>query len=373
MKDDRLINRMKDILSGHEHDVPDDVWKKIEAGLPATPAGLRLRFRKYYAVAAMLAAVVALTLFLTHQQQDVLPPTTQSPVTIVEKSAPVGLLDIHAAIPQSVDEPLAVVSPEQQIVKSSEQKTDVLSQSFDVESISVDDAEMLVATTETPVLKISEKEPVFDEQAMAAISRAMTNKIPRNWFSVKANAMTAGTTTPVQYITRAGATHMTYRHNMPLALTASFEKRFGRWGIGSGLTYTFMSADYEMPENARKGTQSLHYLGIPVYVSFQVAQVKRFSFYASAGGEVDFNISGTQRESSDSQAYPLLKEESVRDKKPQFSVQAHIGAAFELFKRLDLYVEPTLGYYIPNNSATHSIWHDRPWNVSLSLGLRKGF
>ncbi len=380
MNDDKLDNIFRNKLLGHECDVPDSVWNNIENRLPA-PLSLHSRFR-IYAVAAVVAAVVmgaSIFVFQVDWRDDrALPPTQRYPVAALEKAIPDTHPESPASFASAAEKSLLAAAPARQLVAEVVAPDDVkpvgCEQHAEAKPLAVDEEELMVAASEAPAMKIDESEPLFDELAMEAISQAIVkNRVPRNWFSVKANAMTAATTTPVQYVTRAGAARMTCRHNMPLAVTASFEKRFGRWGVGSGLTYTYQSADYEMSDNARKGSQTLHYLGIPLYVSFQVAQVKRFSFYASAGGEVDFNIAGIRHESSDSQAYPELKQESIRDKAPQFSVQAHIGAAFELFKQFDLYLEPTLGYYIPNHSTVNSIWQDRSWNVSLSLGLRKGF
>lgn len=381
MNDDRLDNIFKNKLSGHECDVPDSVWDNIENRLPA-PIRLHSPLRRY-AVAAAVAAVVMLTSILVLQVDwrgnGALPHTEQQPVADLEDIIPdTQHPQSPAPVVLATRKPPLLAAPASRLVAQAV-APDVIKpadgrQQDEAKPLEVDEDELMLTASEAPTLRFDEQEPLFDDLAMEAISQEIAkNRSARNWLSVKANAMTAATTTPVQYITRAGTAQMTCRHNMPLSLTASFEKRFGRWGIGSGVTYTYQSADYETPDNLRKGSQSLHYLGIPLYVSFQVAQVKRFSFYASAGGEVDFNIAGSRRESSDSQAYPELKQESICDKIPQFSVQAHIGAAFELFKRFDLYVEPTLGYYIPNNSTVNSIWQDRPWNVSLSLGLRKGF
>lgn len=376
MNDDKLNNIFRNKLSGHECDVPESVWDNIETRLPA-PLKLHSPFR-LYAVAAAVAAVVVLSSIFVFQvdwrNNRALPPAQRHLVANFEKA----ISDTHPESSASLvltEKPILAAAPARQLVAEAVASDDLKPVGCEPSKpLTVDEDDLMVTASEVPALKIDEKEPLFDELAMEAISQEIVkNRVPRNWLSVKANAMTAATTAPVQYVTRAGEARMTCRHNMPLAVTASFEKRFGRWGVGSGLTYTYQSADYEMSDNARKGSQTLHYLGIPLYVSFQVAQVKRFSFYASAGGEVDFNIAGVRHESSDSQAYPELKQESIRDKVPQFSVQAHIGAAFELFKQFDLYLEPTLGYYIPNHSTVNSIWQDRSWNVSLSLGLRKGF
>lgn len=372
MKDNRLINHLRNTLSEHECDVPESVWKNIETQLPPS-VRLHSPHRRYATAVAAILAVIILTALFTRQEKEPRPSHPLQAITAVSKQN--TLLPHPRTIRPVEKKHLATLPAQPSAVKTNAESLQIPPEAAKNGSEPAAEESPAAQVPADPAkLEIDKKDPVLDRQPMTEITRKIVkNKIPRNWLSVKANAMSAGTATPLQYITRAAAAPMTYRHNMPLAVSASFEKRFGRWGVGSGLTYTYMSADYEMADNQRKGTQTLHYLGIPLYASFQVAQIKRFSFYASAGGEVDFNISGTQRESPDSQAYATLKKESVRDKKPQFSVQAHIGAAFELFKRLDLYVEPTLGYYIPNHSSTHSIWHDRLWNASLSLGLRKGF
>ncbi len=370
MKNDKFAADIKEKLSHHECDVPDGMWEKIEVGLP-TPVILRSRRYRYYAVAAVLAAVVGVTLFFNYLHTD-MPATEELPVVLAEvpESTPV-----ITPIVSMIAEPV-IAKAEHPIVETIPTEVSHPVTQPKVEPIvaePVKPKEMPLAAIENMPESLPEIEPLFDELAMNHImSIASKEVMPRNYLSVKAQA-TRAATVPSPYATRSGDNEIVYRHNMPLSVTASFEKRFGRWGVGTGITYTYMSADYEISDNQRKGTQYLHYLGIPLYVSFQVARIKRFSFYASAGGEVDFNISGIQRESTESAAYPEIKEVSVRDEKPQFSVQAHIGAAFELLSHLDLYIEPTLGYYFPNKSTTHSIWHDRLWNVSLSLGLRTGF
>jgi hypothetical protein len=160
---------------------------------------------------------------------------------------------------------------------------------------------------------------------------------------------------------------------MPFSMRALFEKRFGRWGVGVGLSYTYMVADYEITHNIRQGQQELHYLGIPLYASFEFARVAKFAFYTSLGGQMDINTAGIQREEPESGAYNYFDKLEFREEALQFSAQLRVGAAFEVTKHLDIFIEPVLGYYFDNNSKVHSIWNDSPLSTSIAFGVRTWF
>lgn len=382
MEEDKLARSFREKLRGHECDVPEELWTKIAAELPS--GGFRVRRRRYYAAAAVLAMAVALgcvLMVLRHESKPVAgeQPALAVSAPAVESRQPAPFA--AAAVPDTARD--EVLPLPQQPVASTVERPDAV-----VAEVAGETAQP--ATDEqpapTPMLAEMDKPLVidapdvdvddaalFDDRAFAAVLQSAGKSVqPRNWLSVRAYA-TPSDVAPVPYVTRAAAAEMVYHHKMPLSVAATFEKRFGRWGVGTGVTYTYMHSDYEMEGNLRKGSQSLHYLGVPLYVSFYIAKVKRFSFYASAGGEVDFNIAGCMKESSESSVYATASTRGVRDKKPQFSVQARVGAAFELMSYVDLYVEPTLGYYFHHDTPVHSVWNDRPWNVGLSLGLRTGF
>lgn len=384
MKEDKIAACFKKKLSGHECDVPEMLWDKVEAELPPV-RGFKTRRYRYICLAAAAVAILivgvssfwliwrapsplqdtaAIAVVTEKYETEVSPEQRNVPEAGSRVSVQPGVTAsrVYAEAVQSateisrneVKEPARVV--DQPVCSTTH-------------AVSVVDKPVKVVLPEMETDDVSQ----YDPQALAVIMHSAGKPaLPSHWLSVKANAMRADVA-PVQYVMRAGAQEIIYHHKMPLSVTASFEKRFGRWGVGTGVSYTFMTSDYEMADNERLGTQTLHYLGIPLYVSFNIAKVKRFSFYASAGGEADFNIAGRQKESIESLAYETIKEKKVCDKKPQLSVQARVGAAFELMSHLDLYIEPTLGYYFHHESSVHSIWNDRPWNVSLSLGLRTGF
>ena len=395
MKEDKIADYFKQKLTGHQCDVPDELWCKVEANLPPVQP-FHTRRRYYYLAAAAFAALVIGVAFFLSIEQETTPLQEASGMTEVA-----DLQTLQIPVEENTPQVKEAIQSEQPVVGKGKLYAEVMPVAVDESQDNAGQSSYMEAQSVIPVVQSGDEATCCDEQMLSlitdepdkvvlpemeiadsalydydalavVINSAGKPILPGRWLSVKANAMRADVV-PVQYVMRAGTEEILYRHKMPLSVTASFEKRWGRWGVGTGVSYTFMSSDYEMADRERLGTQRLHYLGVPLYVSFNIAKVKRFSFYASAGGEADFNIAGIQKESKESLAYETLKEKKVRDKKPQLSVQARVGAAFTLMSHLDLYIEPTLGYYFHHESPVHSVWNDRPWNVSLSLAVRTGF
>lgn len=123
----------------------------------------------------------------------------------------------------------------------------------------------------------------------------------------------------------------------------------------------------------RLGKQELHYVGIPLYASFEFARLGDFSFYGALGGQMDINTAGILFENPSSYAYKCIEERHFRDKTLQFSAQARVGAAYEIVEHFDIFVEPVLGYYFDTPSHVHSLWSDSPLTVNVALGVRAWF
>lgn len=165
-----------------------------------------------------------------------------------------------------------------------------------------------------------------------------------------------------------------FKHKMPVSAGITVEKRWkNNWGIESGIMYTLLRSTYSTESNTQQGEQELHYIGIPVNVTYRFAQVKVLGFYAAAGPKIDFNVSGKRTESVQNNYAKSNASESVRDKKPQLSLQLRLGMACTIVKHLELYVEPSLAYYIDNKGDIPALWKDKPLNFVLQFGLRTGF
>ena len=123
-----------------------------------------------------------------------------------------------------------------------------------------------------------------------------------------------------------------------------------RWSVESGLTYTRLVSDITVIDAKTITTvQRLHYLGLPLNVCYQLWTIHRFGLYGFAGGTVEKALNTTHW---------------------QFSINGAAGLEYQLTNHLGLYAEPGVAYYLPNNSSLPTLYQDRPFNITLTLGLR---
>lgn len=142
-----------------------------------------------------------------------------------------------------------------------------------------------------------------------------------------------------------------------------------RMNLQTGLTYSYLKSEFTYGSEAFSTTtkQKLHYLGIPVGVSYSLWHKGPVSVYARGGAEVQKLISGkattTDPEGSKTR-------ETVKEGRPQFSVNAAAGAEVNTGLGVSLYVEPGATYHFDNGSDVSSIYKDKKLSPSLNIGFR---
>lgn len=165
-----------------------------------------------------------------------------------------------------------------------------------------------------------------------------------------------------------------YKHRQPLTLGATFSYRLNRrWAVGTGLTYTLLSSDLESgsESNYYKSEQRLHYVGIPLNVTYSLWRNRVFTCYLSAGVEAALCVDGTLE--TDYVVNNESKEhnrEHVRVSQLQWSLHAAGGVEAKLWRNWGVYAEPGVGYYIKDGSDLQTFYKDKPLNFSLQFGLR---
>ena len=166
---------------------------------------------------------------------------------------------------------------------------------------------------------------------------------------------------------------ISHKHPISLGIGVGYVLN-DRWSLQSGLVYSMLSSEWKTnyQDNFK---QQLHFLGVPLSLSYKIAEWNKFHFYASTGGMVDWNVSGnikTKTFFTEDNAYRTEKE-SVRMKELQLSVNARVGATYPLIKFINAYIEGGTNYYFDNHSSIETIRSDKPFHVSLQAGLRFGF
>lgn len=168
-----------------------------------------------------------------------------------------------------------------------------------------------------------------------------------------------------------------YSHKIPVKIGASIRYDFNKFlGIESGLTYSFLSSDLKTGEEGAvsswsKGVQSMHYLGIPLNLSFNIFSSRYFNAYVTAGGLMEKCVRGSLKtdEYLDGK-YHGSSSTTLRQKGLQWSVNGAAGIQVNILPQLGLYMEPGVSHHFSNNSKVRTIYSDKPTDFSLSFGLR---
>lgn len=408
--DDRQFEKtIQSKLAGHEADVRGDLWAAIESKLPQNAPQIATRrvplYRRiiaYSAAAAAVGIVVAVVWWQTPEQPLSTPMANQLSTEGLEMVQPAikpneQPLIAAATAPQTARPAIRMVrnsqtttAPETQSLFNNEAVTQPVKPAIAAEAMR-QPAEANVPTTtaqastqndtdyrrkldqfENDGRELKESGLMADESTKRKGPGIQIGVMAANAATDKSqNTATAiRTKTPMLLSRRNPVYH--FDHRMPISAGITVSKTLPKnWELESGLVYTYLYSKYSSTNG--NGSQELHYLGIPLNVVYRFARIQRLSFYAAAGGQVDFYLAGRQKdegydEGISGSGYKELKHENV-----QFSVQANLGAALTLYKQTELYLEPYMAYYFENKSAIHNIWKDKPFNFGLTLGVRTGF
>ena len=170
----------------------------------------------------------------------------------------------------------------------------------------------------------------------------------------------------------------TKHHERPLTLQLSLSRQINNhWSLSTGLSYTHLKSTFESGnENTIiHRTQRLHYLGIPLKLGYRVVGGNRWSLYSTGGVQLDIPVSArltTQYIYGGSYA-PIGNSPDIDatiSAPWQWSVGVGIGAQYQIVPHLNVYLEPSLIYFIPTSTDVESYRTEHPFDLSLPFGLR---
>ncbi len=164
------------------------------------------------------------------------------------------------------------------------------------------------------------------------------------------------------------------KHRKPVNIGISFRVPLSQiLSIESGMFYSYHSSDfiYDNGFDSYTAEQRLHYVGVPVSANIGIWKNRHFEIYAKGGGAVEFCVSGKSKTNylvdndlNDSH------ESGLRDKRPQWSVNASAGAQYNFNNVIGVYAEPGVSYYFDNGSGVNTIYKEHKTDFTLNLGVR---
>ena len=412
-------DKMRKRMENYEEPAPEGLWDDIERVMKArnTPVTIQQvkhrSWQRIAAVAATLAIAITCTLFLLIHTDNLTPRTPDSPATA---SVPRQQPEMPSL--QQPTEPSFVAATGNapriaSVHRSTQPYAPTTTTTDDVTTTTplADEPRQHTAVTpdttsrhyETPIRLT----PAQEDNSLPVTHHITPNRSKRNFAQWRASVFVSNVTpgsnitsgyaqlsapnnaaqAPAQYanenamlpmmsIIRFNANepcNTETKHSQPIR--TGFTVRYNidrRWSIESGVTYTMLHSQLQSgSENYYYlSNQTLHYIGVPVKVNFNIWENRWFLFYVSGGMMIEKCVNGdittdyvmNDRATSDT--------EPISTKPLQWSLNAAVGAQFNILPQLGLYVEPGGSFYFDDGTTIENIYKEKPLNFSIELGLR---
>lgn len=154
---------------------------------------------------------------------------------------------------------------------------------------------------------------------------------------------------------------VSYTHRQPVRISLFISREFGAASaVESGLVYSIHRTEYAFAASGTKSNvRTLHYLGIPLNLRWNIVARPQFDAYLKAGAMAEKCLGGT----NDIYLRPDTRTLYL-------SLNGAAGAEYLISDHLGIFAEPGISYYLPNDSYTISIYNDNPLSFSLNAGVR---
>jgi hypothetical protein len=141
------------------------------------------------------------------------------------------------------------------------------------------------------------------------------------------------------------------KHHLPLRFGLSLQYQLNdRLSLLSGINYTYLYSEFSIPlYQSANYDQKLHYLGLPIGLSWRLLTASRFHLYLAGG---------------------MMLEKCLNEKPWQWSVNGSAGAEYAITSLLGVYLEPSLGYYFSDGTQFEHYYKEHPLAPSIEFGLR---
>lgn len=408
---DRIDDLFQAKLREVEIDVTPGDWEQIAARLPraqSVPLYRRASFWAAAAVAAIFLLITPLYLFdapladdpivqeVERQTEELLMPVEKTPQIATPQPILSHVLSTNR---KNRDEALSLSTrqakeEDDQAVESLENER-TISPAADDEPQRNEAAEKSIQPALTQTVETATEQPLLAQaktrrwgvgMGAGAVSVGTNNVVPSylvNTMGLRGeDLLLMNDPSGVQTLPKTDV-----HHDKPLSFGIGISYLLNnRISLQTGLAYTYLSSEWRTNDEYRvKTKQRLHFVGIPLGMTYRIATWKRFNLYASAGVQVDVNVAGQQKAElvRDILIDDVVIERevrSVREKKLLLSANARVGVSYPLLRFLSAYVEGGAGYYFDNNSALFdkmgempTYYSEKPFNLTLQAGFRLGF
>ncbi|WP_302820923.1 porin family protein [Parabacteroides goldsteinii] len=409
--DDLFRSKLQDF----EVDTMPGDWEAIADRLPVkAPVPFRRTLRYWAAAAVVSLLMITSGVYLFKSEKEATPlaekieQETKKIETELAKETEASVTQVQPVEERITASPVAAVQqPVMQAtykatVKVAENEPAVISSDDDME-----DAEVITLPDNTAVVETEEVAQDYPEVGSADDTRSLIADAapvgkkdkevsPRRWgFGMGGGSVTAGTSNSLNtyalkntsltdqellFLNSANfensARKTNVKHKTPVSLGMSVSYSLNnRFALVTGLNYSLLSSSWETSDAYHnKTSQKLHFIGIPLSLTYRIAEWKRFQVYAAAGVMTEVNVAGklVTKKYMHNELYEK-EADHIRMKEWFWSVNARAGVSYPLLRFVSLYAEVGADYYFDNGSSIETVRSEKPFNVNLQAGFRFGF
>ena len=396
MKQEDWIKQLNDKLADYEEPAPADLWADIETRLAQQPAKRQpartIPLWGKWAVAATFVGLLFGSGYLMTTHDGEMPQTVEGSTEIVKSDIPMKSQkkdEVLSISDHSMTQDLRVLpKPQQasdeteighQLIETEPQPTETNGQPAETEQTDRQPETVLPEKrqAESIIRELDQKiaEAKSHKRSRTSFSLFASNDMGswknRNGVLMSPSELANYDYTNYHESTRQGDIVYLYnyeerqKHYQPISFGLTVKIPISsKISLSSGVVYTRLRSDFTNIANGYplEKQQTLHYLGIPLSAQYQLWGYKGLNVYATAGGQVDFNVEAKYISSG-------TKIDFEKDR-AQFSVQGALGLQYDIIPQLGIYAEPGVKYYFNNGSHVRNFFKDKPTNFNLQLGLR---
>ena len=162
-------------------------------------------------------------------------------------------------------------------------------------------------------------------------------------------------------------------HDKPITFGLSMTKTINRkWNVETGLQYSLLKSEFILGEDDYyvQKRQKIHYLGIPLRLSYKWFGANKWTAYTSAGIILNIPLSGKTDEQYVTGTVVPYSDSWHFTPPFQWTVGTGIGLQYNFANNWGVYLEPTFSWHIPNGSTTRTIWTEHPFTITVPFGIR---
>jgi hypothetical protein len=392
--------RLRDRLEGVTEPAPD-VWEGISKGLERRRR--KVLFRRFTVAAAAAAAVLAFALLVFRGPRgggQVEAPvriaqTDPAPAEATQATDIAPIEEQIAALPQQA---MAAVRTSRTVAPKATKVVEPVKAARQVEEEPVETTPVVTKPdVSTPTGEPKTEEPQADEPkhllteddlpadywTREEASEPSHNRTHTSQISILSNLTTVSSDGNLLYI--PSASHASSQSGKGQATTdiepisASNAPKFyvpltfglqvafpltDRFSVATGVTYSYLVSQYDIlyKKVLYEGAYNqLHYVGVPVSLSYHFVQTPHLGVYASVAGAAEKCVG---------QRYVFGSNvASEKVKGLQWSAKAGIGVEYWFIPHMGIYFDPSLVYFFDNKQPL-SIRTQQPLQASFEVGLR---